>query len=333
MKIKSLVLLLFTLFSAQINYAQYTLPALPYSYDALEPAIDSTTMRIHHQRHHQGYVNGLNEALKGQDNPAMEELLKNISKYSDKVRNNGGGHYNHSLFWTVLTPTKNTQPSARLLQAIEATYGSVDSLKKLMNQAALGRFGSGWVWLSIGENKKLMVTSTANQDNPLMDVVPQNQRGTPILGIDVWEHAYYLKYQNKRGEYLGNIWSVINWNEVSKNYEAIVPKGKFDDWPAIKDFHKVMSETFHSAEDGNLEPIKKLSTVMSEKAVALSKSAIPSEFNKKEVKAAIAELVKESKKLDSLVQKKAKDTEINEKLSQLHDIFHKIVGLCSEEKH
>jgi hypothetical protein len=164
-----------------------------------------------------------------------------------------------------------------------------------------------------------------------MDVVPQAQRGTPVLGIDVWEHAYYLKYQNKRGEYLGNVWSVINWNEVSKRYESLVPKGKFDDWPAIKEFHKVMSETFHSAEDGNLEPIRKLSTVMVERAVALSKSVIPSEFDKKEVKAAIADLVKESKKLDDLVQKKAKDADITAKLTQLHDIFHKIVGLCSEE--
>jgi superoxide dismutase len=304
---------------------------MPYSYDALEPAIDSMTMRIHHQRHHQAYVNGLNEALAGQGNISLEELMKNMSKYSDKARNNGGGHYNHSLFWTVLTPAQNTQPSSRLLQAIQASYGSLDSLKKLMNQAALGRFGSGWVWLSVGENKKLMVSSTPNQDNPLMDVVPQAQRGTPVLGIDVWEHAYYLKYQNKRGEYLGNVWSVINWNEVSKRYESLVPKGKFDDWPAIKEFHKVMSETFHSAEDGNLEPIRKLSTVMVERAVALSKSVIPSEFDKKEVKAAIADLVKESKKLDDLVQKKAKDADITAKLTQLHDIFHKIVGLCSEE--
>jgi superoxide dismutase len=312
-------------------WAQFTLPAMPYSYDALEPAIDSMTMRIHHQRHHQAYVNGLNEALAGQGNISLEELMKNMSKYSDKARNNGGGHYNHSLFWTVLTPAQNTQPSSRLLQAIQASYGSLDSLKKLMNQAALGRFGSGWVWLSVGENKKLMVSSTPNQDNPLMDVVPQAQRGTPVLGIDVWEHAYYLKYQNKRGEYLGNVWSVINWNEVSKRYESLVPKGKFDDWPAIKEFHKVMSETFHSAEDGNLEPIRKLSTVMVERAVALSKSVIPSEFDKKEVKAAIADLVKESKKLDDLVQKKAKDADITAKLTQLHDIFHKIVGLCSEE--
>jgi superoxide dismutase len=273
----------------------------------------------------------LNEALAGQGNISLEELMKNMSKYSDKARNNGGGHYNHSLFWTVLTPAQNTQPSSRLLQAIQASYGSLDSLKKLMNQAALGRFGSGWVWLSVGENKKLMVSSTPNQDNPLMDVVPQAQRGTPVLGIDVWEHAYYLKYQNKRGEYLGNVWSVINWNEVSKRYESLVPKGKFDDWPAIKEFHKVMSETFHSAEDGNLEPIRKLSTVMVERAVALSKSVIPSEFDKKEVKAAIADLVKESKKLDDLVQKKAKDADITAKLTQLHDIFHKIVGLCSEE--
>lgn len=313
--------------------AQFTLPALPYAYDALEPAIDSNTMKIHHQRHHQGYVNGLNEALIGTDLNDVDYLMKNISKFSDKIRNNGGGHYNHSLFWTVLTPVKNTQPSPRLLQAIEATYGSLDSLKKLMNQAALGRFGSGWVWLSVNQNKKLQITSTPNQDNPLMDVIPETQRGTPVLGIDVWEHAYYLKYQNKRGEYLGNIWSVINWNEVSKRYEALVPKGKFDDWPALKDFHKVMSETFHASEKGNLEPIRKLSKVMSDRAIALSKSVIPSEFNKKEVKAAIAELVKESKKLDDMVQKKAKDAEITEKLNQLHDTFHKIIGLCTGEEH
>ncbi len=196
----------------------HTLPALPYGYDALEPHIDTMTMQIHHGKHHQAYVDNLNKALAGTDgeNKSLEELMANISSYPVAVRNNGGGHYNHSLFWSVLG-TDNSTPSGKLADAINATFGSFDALKEKMNTAGATRFGSGWAWLSVSGGN-LVVSSTPNQDNPLMDVA--EVKGTPILGIDVWEHAYYLKYQNKRPDYLSAIWNVINWREVEKRYEA-----------------------------------------------------------------------------------------------------------------
>ncbi len=176
-------------------------------------------MEIHHSKHHQGYVNNLNNALEGTTSRiiSLSDILKNISKYSIAVRNNAGGHYNHSLFWTVLTPNKNTKPSEKLQIQINKQFESLDNLKELMNEAASKRFGSGWAWLSMDNNGNLFVSSTPNQDNPLMDIT--EQQGRPILGIDVWEHAYYLKYQNKRGDYLSAIWNVIDWREISKRYE------------------------------------------------------------------------------------------------------------------
>ncbi len=196
----------------------FTLPSLPYGHDALEPHIDTQTMQIHHGKHHQAYVDNLNKALAGTDgeNKSLEELMANISAYPMPVRNNGGGHYNHSLFWSVLGPGGST-PSGNLATAINDTFGSLDGLKEKMNTAGTTRFGSGWAWLLVSGGK-LVVSSTPNQDNPLMDVA--EVKGTPILGIDVWEHAYYLKYQNKRPDYLNAIWSVINWAEVAKRYEA-----------------------------------------------------------------------------------------------------------------
>lgn len=196
----------------------HTLPALPYGYDALEPHIDAQTMQIHHGKHHQAYVDNLNKALAGTDgeNKSLEELMANISSYPMAVRNNGGGHYNHSLFWTILGPG-GSAPSGKLADAINSTFGSLDGLKEKMNTAGATRFGSGWAWLSVS-NGTLAVSSTPNQDNPLMDIA--ETKGTPILGIDVWEHAYYLKYQNKRPDYLSAIWNVINWEEVGKRYEA-----------------------------------------------------------------------------------------------------------------
>ncbi|MFT4061326.1 MAG: superoxide dismutase [Edaphocola sp.] len=196
----------------------YTLPDLPYASNALEPYVDAQTMEIHHDRHHKAYVDNLNKALEGSadaDLP-LEELVANISKYPAAVRNNGGGHFNHSLFWTVLG-TADTAPEGKLAEAINEAFGSLDELKEKMNAAGAGRFGSGWAWLIVKDGK-LEVTSTPNQDNPLMDVA--EVKGTPIFGIDVWEHAYYLKYQNKRPDYLKAIWSVVNWQEVAKRYEA-----------------------------------------------------------------------------------------------------------------
>ncbi|MEC8603537.1 MAG: superoxide dismutase [Bacteroidota bacterium] len=197
----------------------FELPKLPYSYDALNPFIDKQTMEIHHSKHHQGYVNKLNNALQGitANFTSLDDILKNISKYSTALRNNAGGHYNHSLFWSILTPNKNSKPSEKLLAQINKQFGSLENLKNSINKAATSRFGSGWAWLSVDSNNNLFVSSTANQDNPLMNT--EEQQGTPILGIDVWEHAYYLKYQNKRGNYLSAIWNVINWAEVSNRFE------------------------------------------------------------------------------------------------------------------
>ena len=198
----------------------FTLPDLPYSHDALEPFIDADTMRIHHGKHHQAYVDNLNKALAGTDaeGKTLEELMDNISSYPAAVRNNGGGHYNHTLFWSVLGPGNNSAPTGELAEAIYQAFGSLEGLKEKMNAAGATRFGSGWAWLIEKSDGSLEVTSTPNQDNPLMDIA--DVKGHPILGIDVWEHAYYLKYQNRRPEYLSAIWSVVNWDAVAMRYGA-----------------------------------------------------------------------------------------------------------------
>lgn len=194
----------------------FTLPALPYAHDALEPHIDKMTMEIHHGKHHQAYVDNLNKAIAGteHENKSLEELVANAGKISAAVRNNGGGHWNHSFFWELLSP-KGGQPEGKLAEAINSSFGSLDALIEKVNGAGATRFGSGWAWVILKDGK-LEVTSTPNQDNPLMDVA--EVKGTPILGIDVWEHAYYLKYQNKRPDYLKAIWNVINWSKVAEHY-------------------------------------------------------------------------------------------------------------------
>jgi superoxide dismutase, Fe-Mn family len=203
--------------------AQFSLAPLPYAADALEPHIDKTTMEIHHGRHHNAYVNNLNGQIKTYPELAglsLEAIQGQISKYNTAVRNNGGGHYNHDLFWKLMAPEgQRGTPGAALAADIVKTFGSLDDMKKRFDQAAVGRFGSGWAWLIVTPEKKLAITSTANQDNPLMDLADV-QRGTPILGLDVWEHAYYLKYQNKRGEYATKWWNVVNWNAVTRRYDA-----------------------------------------------------------------------------------------------------------------
>lgn len=194
----------------------HSLPALNYAFDALEPHIDAQTMEIHHDKHHNAYVTKLNEAIAGTDaeGKSLEELMANISNYSGAVRNNGGGHYNHTLFWDILGPNGGA-PTSDLLNAINDAFGSVDAMKEKVNAAGATRFGSGWAWVIVKDGK-LEVCSTPNQDNPLMDIA--EVKGTPILGIDVWEHAYYLKYQNKRPDYLGAVWNVINWDAVAARY-------------------------------------------------------------------------------------------------------------------
>jgi superoxide dismutase, Fe-Mn family len=197
----------------------FTLPALPYANDALEPHIDKMTMEIHHDRHHQGYVTNLNKAVAGTDMEklSIDQLLKDISKYPVGVRNNGGGHWNHSFFWQIMGPNAGGMPSGKLSDAITATYGGFDNMKAEFTKAASTRFGSGWAWLMVTPDKKLKIVSTANQDNPLMDIA--TDKGTPILALDVWEHAYYLKYQNKRADYVAAFWNVVNWKKVSENFE------------------------------------------------------------------------------------------------------------------
>jgi Fe-Mn family superoxide dismutase len=199
----------------------YELPPLPYAFDALEPNIDAKTMEIHHDRHHQAYVTNLNAAIEGTDLGSMsiDELCKNLDRVpEDKrtaVRNNGGGHWNHSFFWKIMGPNGGGQPTGDLLKAINDSFGSVDAMKEQFNKAAAGRFGSGWAWLVVDPNGKLAITSTPNQDNPLMD-----GSGTPLLGVDVWEHAYYLKYQNKRPDYVSAWWNTVDWNAVAENFKA-----------------------------------------------------------------------------------------------------------------
>lgn len=198
----------------------FKLPDLPYSFDALEPHIDAKTMEIHHDKHHGGYVTKLNGAIEGtpQADMSLEDLMKSVGSLSTAVRNNGGGHYNHSLFWTILSPDGGGKPSGELAAAIDKAYGSFDSFKEEFNNAAATRFGSGWAWLIVDSSGALKITSTPNQDNPAMEIA--EVKGTPILGLDVWEHAYYLHYQNKRPEYIAAFWNVVNWEEVSKRYAA-----------------------------------------------------------------------------------------------------------------
>ncbi len=198
--------------------AQFQQAPLPYAYDALEPHIDARTMEIHYSKHHAGYVARLNKALEksGKSPASLEAIFKDITAYDAAVRNNAGGHYNHTLFWSVLTPSR-TKPSKALRAVVERDFGGMDKLREAFLDAASGRFGSGWAWVIVTPEKTLAVTSTPNQDNPLMQDV--RERGTPVLGADVWEHAYYLNYQNKRGDYLEALWNIINWDEVSRRYE------------------------------------------------------------------------------------------------------------------
>ena len=198
----------------------FKLPELAYAYDALEPNIDARTMEIHHGKHHNGYTTKLNAAIEGTDMDSMsiEDILANLDMSNSAVRNNGGGYYNHRLFWTVMSPDGGGEPSGKLADAINDAFGSFEEFKNAFSKAAATQFGSGWAWLCVHSGGKVEVCGTPNQDNPLMNGIGCG--GTPILGIDVWEHAYYLNYQNRRPDYINAFFNVINWNEVSKNYEA-----------------------------------------------------------------------------------------------------------------
>jgi Fe-Mn family superoxide dismutase len=195
----------------------FTLPALPYAHEALEPHIDATTMKIHHGKHHQAYVDNLNKAIAGteNENKSLEDLVKNAGTISPAVRNNGGGHWNHSFFWESMGPNMGGSPSGKLGDAINSAFSSFDAFKEKFANSGMTRFGSGWAWLIVKDGK-LEISSTPNQDNPLMDVA--EVKGTPILGCDVWEHAYYLHYQNRRADYLAAFWNVVNWNKVAERF-------------------------------------------------------------------------------------------------------------------
>ena len=196
----------------------FSLPTLPYAYDALEPHIDKLTMEIHHTKHHKAYVDNLNKAvkeLKDAPIPSLETLVKNASIYSVAIRNHGGGHWNHSFFWKLMKPNGGGLPDGKIATEINNAFGSFDAFKIKMEEACMKRFGSGWAWLVVDADKKLVIGSTPNQDNPLMDL--SDFKGKPILGIDVWEHAYYLKYQNRRADYVKAWWDLLNWEEINKN--------------------------------------------------------------------------------------------------------------------
>ena len=316
--------------------APYTLPKLRYDYNALEPSIDAETMMIHHSKHHQAYVTNLNKALEGKKyaNLPFETILINAGSLGDAIRNNAGGHYNHSLFWEILTPKKDSKISTDLNNAIVANLKNLDSLKTLMNQAASTRFGSGWAWLVVTPDKKLVVSSTPNQDNPIMEVA--EVRGIPILGIDVWEHAYYLKYQNKRGDYLGAIWNVINWDQVSENFSKalnsdLLKQIEKSSWTALNEFHKVMGATYHAAEKKNFEPIRSRYNELASKAGALKDSKIPTSFDNDQIKNSLTKLDKEACALQKMMSKKnLKEEAIMIQLEKVHDAFHEVQGLCQD---
>ena len=203
----------------------YSLPQLPYAYDALEPHIDKQTMEIHHKKHHQGYVTNLNKALENvdknliSDSKTLENIFEKMSKFPESIRNNGGGHYNHSLFWTLMKPNGGGSPTGKLGEAITKTFGSFDEFKKQFSDASMKRFGSGWAWLVVQEGK-LIIGSTANQDNPLMRFRGKGLKGKPVLALDVWEHAYYLKNQNRRADYVASFWNVVNWDVAERLFNS-----------------------------------------------------------------------------------------------------------------
>ena len=318
---------------------EFTLPALQFSYDAYEQGIDAKTMEIHHSKHHKGYVRKLNKAVAESklEGKSLEDLLMYASYRSLGVRNNSGGHYNHTLFWEILTPTSdNSAPgsaSKAFDNAIIKHFGSMDALRKQLSVAAAKRFGSGWAWLVVTPNKELVVSSTPNQDNPIMDV--SDVRGIPILGIDVWEHAYYLRYQNKRGDYLSAIWSLLDWGVVSEKYAAalnapILAKIEKENWPEMNAFHKVLAQTFHAAEKGDFKPLRNLSGALYAKAILLQDSDVPKPLLKPEVSLALVRLEKKCASLNKLVGKNAREKSLMKMMNGVHDIFHEVQGLCHD---
>jgi len=339
---KSLLILFLSAIISCLHAQQFSLPELSHPYDAYG-VIDSKTMEIHHSKHHQGYVNKLNKAVKAEslEKKSLIDLMLYASDRSKAVRNNSGGHYNHTLFWELLNPSKVKSTDEQVLKTIKSKlyieivneFGSLDNLKTTLNKAAATRFGSGWAWLVVTPQKKLAVTSSPNQDNPIMDV--SEVRGIPILGIDVWEHAYYLKYQNKRGDYLGAIWSILDWSVVAKKYNMAIKDPLLltiekEHWPSLMEFHKVLAQTFHPAEKNDFKPLRTRSSELFAKAILLKSSVVPSPLMSPEILGALSRLEKQCGALDKSVRKNAKNKVILKKIIAVHDIFHEIQGLCHD---
>jgi superoxide dismutase len=334
---KNLITYVLLFFSLQLNAQGYNLPALKYTYESYEPFIDAQTMEIHHSKHHQAYVKNLNKAIAGinLEKITLNTLMLNVSQRADVIRNNAGGHFNHSLFWEILAPKEKqtTNITNEFDSEVKTTFGHLDSIKAKLNQAASTRFGSGWAWLIVTPDKKLVITSTPNQDNPIMDVA--KDRGIPILGIDVWEHAYYLKYQNKRGDYLSAIWNLIDWGIVSEKYNAaltdpLLNEIEKDSWPELKDFHKTLSESFHPTEKGDFSPLKKNCGTLLAKAVLLRNSVLPNSLKNKEIDNTLKIIEEKCEELYELKSKKIKDEILKKKIIEIHDQFHLVMKKCFE---
>jgi superoxide dismutase len=334
------IIYLFLLSTTGALFAQnFTLPKLRFAYNAYEQGIDAKTMEIHHSKHHQGYVRKLNKAVSVSklEGKSLEDLLMYASYRSVGVRNNAGGHYNHTLFWEILTPTSDNsapEPTSKSLEnAIKKQFGSMDALRKQLSVAAAKRFGSGWAWLVVTPSKELVVSSSPNQDNPIMDV--SDVRGIPILGIDVWEHAYYLRYQNKRGDYLSAIWSLLDWGVVSEKYAAalndpLLAKIEKENWPEKNAFHKVLAQTFHAAEKGDFKPLRNMSGALYAQSILLQDSEIPKPLLKPEVTLALVRLEKKCGTLNKLVVKNAREKSLMKMIVAVHDVFHEVQGLCHD---
>lgn len=321
MKTKLFTILVGFLGCLPIFAQNFTLPKLPYSYDAFPNSIDAATMEIHHSKHHQAYVNNLNAALKESplNSLSLTELQLRASYVDAGIRNNAGGHYNHSLFWEILSPKASTL-SGNLESEINKTFTSLDSLKKLLNAEAAKRFGSGWAWLIVTPEKKLAVVSTGNQDNPLM--ANCSQRGIPILGIDVWEHAYYLKYQNNRGDYLKAIWQIINWEEVAKKYNEALNSpllNRLDNKSLLDTKYqltKAGKELFHSENSLTSTQFK----VQANSFNSVVESAMEKDtfMNTKYGK----ELMQEATKLNLYTFKNKSEKKVRQQLNNLHKTYH-----------
>ena len=336
---KGIIYLIFLGISGAICAQDFTLPELRFSYDSYEQGIDAKTMEIHHSKHHRGYVRKLNKAVSESklQGKSLEDLLMYASDRTTAVRNNSGGHYNHTLFWEILTPTTDQSvpgiPSKSLQNAIDKTFGSMDALRKQLSFAAAKRFGSGWAWLIVTPDKELEVSSSPNQDNPIMDV--SDVRGIPILGIDVWEHAYYLRYQNKRGDYLSAIWSLLDWEVVSEKYAAalnapLLARIEKENWPEKNAFHRVLAQTFNAAEKGDFKPLRNLNGSLYAQAILLQDSDVPKPVVKPEVLLALVRLEKKCGQLNKLVRKNAREKALMKTIVAVRDIFQELQGFCHD---